>query len=148
MAWDFIRYFQKQWATAVNGMVYEDCILHCLHSPSPLPQWYLLADEGKTVGCAGLITNDFISRVDLWPWLCALFIEPEYRGHAYGSQLIDYVKQEAFRLGYQNLYLCTEHIGFYEKYGFSYLGQGYHPWGENSRIYGIALQMEKNCDLS
>lgn len=33
----------------------------------------------------------------------------------------------------------TEHVGYYEHYGFIYLGQGWYHWGENSRIYAAPL---------
>jgi N-acetylglutamate synthase-like GNAT family acetyltransferase len=46
---------------------------------------------------------------------------------------------DAKKIGFDNLYLCTEHIGFYEKFGFLCIAQGYHPWREESRIYGIAV---------
>lgn len=134
-----IAYFQKQWASEESKMVYEDCIMNCLNTASPIPQWYLLYDEEKLVGCAGLVTNDFISRMDLYPWLCALYIEEEYRGNACGSLLIERIKADAAEAGYQNLYLCTDHVGYYEHYGFHYIAQGYHPWGESSRIYECHL---------
>ena len=35
--------------------------------------------------------------------------------------------------------LSTDHAGLYEKWGFRYLGQGYHPWGAESRIYERTL---------
>ena len=135
-----IDYFQSKWANEDSLMVYEDCIANCIKTNRPLPQWYLLEDGNKVIGCAGLITNDFISRMDLYPWVCALYIEKEHRGNSYGSLLIHKAKEDAKKGGFSHLYLCTNHVGYYEKYGFTYSGIGYHPWGESSRIYEADLE--------
>jgi N-acetylglutamate synthase-like GNAT family acetyltransferase len=129
-----IAYFQNTWQS-VLPIIYEDCIRHSITSDNPLPQWYLLEHEGQLIGCAGLITNDFISRMDLYPWICALFIEEKHRGNEYASLLIEQAKEDAKKAGFDHVYLSTDHIGFYERYGFIYISQGYHPWGEESRIY-------------
>jgi len=133
-----IKYFQQSWES-VLPVIYEDAIRHSIDARDSLPQWYLLEKKGKLIGCAGLITNDFISRGDLYPWICGIFIEENQRGNAYGSLLIEKAKMDAKEAGFEHVYLCTSHTGYYERYGFSYLGQGYHPWGEESRIYEIQL---------
>lgn len=134
-----IAYFQKSWPY-VLPIIYEDCIRHSITAKNSLPQWYLLKKENEIIGCAGLITNDFISRGDLYPWINALFIDKKYRGNKYSSLLIEYAKADAKKAGFEYVYLCTEHVGYYEKFGFEYIGQGYHPWNAESRIYQIALQ--------
>ncbi|MCW5518793.1 GNAT family N-acetyltransferase [Aureitalea sp. L0-47] len=136
-----IDYLQKSWPS-VLPIIYEDCISNSLNAKNPLPQWYLLELNGLLIGCAGLITNDFISRGELYPWLCALFIDEKYRGNDYGSLLIDRAKRDTKKFGFDYLYLCTGHIGYYEKYDFKYIGQGYHPWGEESRIYESLLNKD------
>ncbi len=133
-----IKYFQSKW-TALP-IIYEDSITHALTTPNPLPQWYLLEKEGKIIGCTGLVTNDFISRMDLYPWICGVYIEEKHRGNAYASLLIERAKEDTLKSGFFRVYLSTDHIGFYEKYGFKYIGQGYHPWGEESRIYEAVLK--------
>lgn len=136
-----IKYFQDKWASEKTKIIYEDCISNCITTQNPLPHWYLLLNDSKEIiGCAGLITNDFISRMDLYPWVCAVYIEEKYRGNTYGSKLLQKAKIDAKDAGFSHLYLCTDHIGYYEKYDFSYIGQGYHPWGDNSRIYECKLK--------
>ena len=86
----YIRYFQKYWASPDSMMVYDDCIRHAARTDQKLPHWYLLMDsdvfsEERIIGCAGMIPNDFISRCDLYPWLCALLIEPDSRGQITGA---------------------------------------------------------------
>lgn len=137
-----IEFFQKSWSS-VYPKIYEDSIVNCIASNSPFPQWYLLEKDGKVIGGAGLITNDFISRMDLYPWLCALYINEEYRGKGYSKLLIDTVKKDVKELGFENLYLCTDHKELYEKFGFKYIGDGYHPWKEASRIYEFVLTKDK-----
>jgi N-acetylglutamate synthase-like GNAT family acetyltransferase len=75
--------------------------------------------------------------MDLWPWLCALYIEPDYRGQGLGFKIIKRITEDTRAGGFEKLYLCTDHIGYYEKCGFKFIGEGYHPWGDTSRIYEI-----------
>lgn len=133
-----IQYFQNSWSE-IAPIIYEDCISHSINAKDSLPQWYVLENNNEIIGCAGLITNDFISRMDLYPWVCAIFIEEKHRGNNYSKLLIEKAREDSKKAGFQNLYLCTDHIGFYEKMGFKYIGQGYHPWEEESRIYQIDL---------
>lgn len=131
-----IAFFQNHWASEASLRLYEDCIRH---SARPLPQWYLLLEGEAIVGGAGLIPNDFISRADLYPWLCALIIEPAWRGRGLGARLIARAKEDAYQAGFPCLYLATDHEGYYERYGFDWIGTGYDPWGGSARLYRATL---------
>lgn len=128
-----VDYFSDKWGVERN--IYQDCIANSLITESPLPRWYLMMKNDKIVGSYGLIVNDFISRQDLWPWLCAVYIEESERGKALGSILLEHGRKEAANLGFPVVYLSTDHVGLYEKYGWQYIGQGYAITGKDTRIY-------------
>jgi predicted N-acetyltransferase YhbS len=131
-----VDYFSSKWGVAYE--VYHDCISHSITTDSPLPRWYLLVgDNDRIVGSFGLIANDFNSRQDLWPQLAALFVGESERGQALGGKMLAHGAAEASRLGFDKLYLATDHIGYYEKYGFAYIGNCYGHDGEVGRLYEI-----------
>lgn len=129
-----IDWFASKWG--IDRKEYEKSIDDCIHNDKSLPQWYLAMDEtDEIVGGCGLIQNDFVDRTDLFPYLCALFVEEKARGNAIGARLLENARIDAGRLGFDKVYLCTDHTSYYEKYGWKYIAIGRHPWGDTSRIY-------------
>lgn len=134
-----IEYISSRWREVPQAL-YDDCISESLYAVGPLPQWYLLLDSERIVGCARLISNDFISRGDLWPWVCALYVEETFRERGYAGLLLERCRRDAERSGYRALYLSTELEGYYEKHGYDYIGEGYGPDGGAILIYRFDIR--------
>ncbi len=95
----------------------------------------IMADEGKIVSFCTLTQKDCIDDDTLFPWIGFVFTAPEYRGHRYSGQLAEYACKKAKEQGFENVYVATDHIGLYEKYGFEYIGSRTDIYNEISRIY-------------
>lgn len=130
-----IDYIHSKWGSKENYNFYYDAIIHSSPAEKSLPRFYLLIKDETIIGCYGLIINDFISRHDLFPWLACLFIEENHRGSSLGKILLDHGAQEAKRCGFSSVYLTTGHDGYYEKYGWKRIEDGYEPGGAKTRIY-------------
>lgn len=132
-----VAYIHSKWGKPENYAFYYDAIEHSSEPGKPLPRFYLLLKESEIVGCYALLTNDLISRQDLYPWLGCLFIEESERGQQLGALLLNHGVNEAGKLGYKTVYLTTDHDGYYEKYGWQRMEDGYDFYGNSSRIYQI-----------
>lgn len=96
---------------------------------------FLLVDGNALVSFVTLSAQDCIADPNITPWLGFFHTAPEYRGNRYGKLLIDYACNAARNNGYNKVYLATDHIGLYEKYGFTYLETRIDVYDEESRIY-------------
>lgn len=87
----------------------------------------------KVISVLGLVENDvligFISlfkydgdeRRDLTPWYATMYVKSEYRGKGFSKLLNDAIIDEAKKLGYDKVYLKTDLVNYYEKYGAKYI---------------------------
>ena len=126
-------YFSSRWG--VPRQLYFDSMNDSLTTDNPVPRWYLMLRGDTIIGGFGLIDNDFMVRADLCPWLCALHIEPAERGQQLGAKLLEHGCKEAAKLGFGEVYLNTDHVGYYEKYGWRYIGDFPHQSGDDARVY-------------
>lgn len=82
--------------------------------------WYLCLGAGRIVGGLGVIDNDFHDRKDLSPNICAVYTEPEWRGRGVAGRLLDAAVADLRAAGQSPVYLVTDHVGFYERYGWAF----------------------------
>ena len=99
------------------------------------PKVLLLTDGNELVSFCTLSKVDDIQPVDLTPWMGFVYTYPEYRGHRYISMLIKEIERIAGKEGFDAFYVCTDHEGLYEKYGFRYLTEMNDTKGNPSRVY-------------
>lgn len=62
------------------------------------------------------------------PFIGYVFVGEPYRGRRLSERLIRAAMAYAGGLGYPQVYICTDHIGLYEKYGFRKIGEAPAPW--------------------
>lgn len=100
---------------------------------------FLLTDGDMLVSFATLTAQDCVADESLAPWIGFVHTAPKYRGQRCAGQVIDRACQEAADMGAKQVYIATDHIGLYEKYGFTYLENRIDVYGEDSRIYAKYL---------
>lgn len=101
---------------------------------------FIMADGERPAAFCTLTQRDCIDDDTLFPWIGFVFTVPEYRGKRYSGKLIEYACKSAEKLGFENVYIATDHIGLYEKYGFTYMESRTDIYGEESRIYRRKLK--------
>lgn len=101
---------------------------------------FIMADGEKPVAFCTLTHRDCIEDDNLFPWIGFVFTAPEYRGHRYSGEVIGVACERAVRQGFDKVYLATDHIGLYEKYGFTYMESRNDIYNEESRIYFKEIQ--------
>ena len=112
------EWFHSKWG--VPKEAYLECMEAFLNGETDYG-WYLCLDGDKIIAGMGVIENDFHDRKDLTPNVCAVYTEEKYRGQGIAGQLLNMVVEDTKKKGVSPIYLVTDHIGFYEKYGWEFL---------------------------
>ncbi|WNS41106.1 GNAT family N-acetyltransferase [Paenibacillus sp. MMS20-IR301] len=130
---EFAEYVKEKWPKVTKVVLPK--IDESLSAEAGLPFTFLLLKNGKIIGFYQLIEQEYISRKDLSPWISPLFIDENERGRGLGSVLLEHARKMAGQLGYAKVYLTTDHILYYEKYGFREIGLDNFAWGRPTKIY-------------
>lgn len=101
---------------------------------------FLLIHGDKLVSFATLTAQDCVDDKTLTPWIGFVHTAPAHRGSRRAGLVIDHACAQAAMQGAKQVYIATDHMGVYEKYGFVYLENRVDIYGEDSRIYVRALQ--------
>lgn len=107
---------------------------------------YMLMDGENLVSFLTLTGQDAVRDEQITPWIGFVFTQPEYRGHRYAGLLLQYAEQQAGKLGYRKVHIATDHVGLYEKYGYTYRENRIDCWGDDMRVLYKKLRTVKSME--
>ena len=123
---------QREWPEAHGWLidVIDDWSL------TDFPQITVATENEEIIGYYSLVAKELVKdNHNYTPWLGTLFVRERYRGNHYSPVLIENACQRVKKMGYNSLYLATDHIGLYEKFGFEEIGLGLYLWGAPTKFY-------------
>lgn len=89
---------------------------------------FVAYEEGYLYGVLYFAKKDCLPSLKYSPYVRYLFIDERKRGNRYGKRLIDSAEKYAADLGFERIYLTSDHVGLYEKYGFHPIDSFRAPW--------------------
>ena len=102
----------------------------------------LLTDGDELISYCTYARWDDIQPTELTPWMGFIYTFPKHRGHRYAGLLFKEIERLAWEEGVTAVYISTNHIGLYEKYGCEFLTMMDDMDGNPSRVYVKKLMME------
>ena len=111
------KWFSSKWGVPTDA--YIECMERYINDQTEFG-WYLCLCGGQIVGGLGVIQNDFHNRKDLAPNICAVYTEKAHRGNGIAGNLLNKAVADLQSKGIAPVYLVTDHIGFYERYGWEF----------------------------
>lgn len=95
-----------------------------------------VALEGSIIAgfCALTKTSSVFDELYM-PYIGFVFVAEEYHGHRISQKLCRQAVEYAEAVGFDRVYLYSDIMGLYEKYGFVKICEKKAPWGADLAIY-------------
>lgn len=101
----------------------------------PWERVFVACEGEKIIAFCTLTEKDEMPEgYDFSPFIGFVFVDDAYRGRRISEKLINSAIDYALELGYDVVYIMSDHIGLYEKYGFEKIG-------EYKTVYGWVDQL-------
>lgn len=104
---------------------------------------YLLMDGKDLVSFATFTGQDAVRDEALTPWIGFVYTVPACRGRRRAGQLLAHAEAQAAKRGFRKIYIATDHVGLYEKYGYAYQENRIDCWGDDQRVLFKELEAPK-----
>lgn len=91
--------------------------------------------EDRIIGYCTIRKTDYYPENKYSPWISGVFVDENYRGHRVSQRMINFAEQYAKTIGFHKVYIPSGMIGFYEKYGYTYLDDLVNYAGDIEHVF-------------
>ncbi len=96
---------------------------------------FVVIKEENVIGFCAMTKTDCIPNVSFYPFIGFVFVDEKHRGNRISEKMIISVFDYAKKLDFRNIYLVSDQVNLYEKYGFVKINEKNDFWGNKQNIY-------------
>jgi GNAT superfamily N-acetyltransferase len=124
------RIWQAWWKPHGRPLDYITGRLRENMNAQAIPLALVAHDGDRFLGTASVVASDLDERPQFSPWVAAVWVEPDARGHGIGAALVDHATEATFSLGVRRVYLCArrERSAFYQRLGWHRIEENVGPF--------------------
>lgn len=95
---------------------------------------FLLTEADELLAFCTLAEHDEI-ETELTSWIGFVYTFPKHRGNRHSEKLIKHALRLAADDGHKQVYISSNEVGLYEKYGFRPLQKMTDVWGGETQVF-------------
>ena len=100
---------------------------------------FAAVESGDIAGFCTFLKADYYPENRYSPWISSVFVGERHRGRRLSGQMIEYAVRSARERGFSKVYIPSDRLGFYERYGFVRIDELQNYAGEIDYIFEKAI---------
>lgn len=95
----------------------------------------IVLKDNNIIAFCTFTKEDCIKDVNYRPFIGYIYVDGKYRGYRLSKKMIDKAIDYASSLGFTAVYIVSDHVSLYEKYGFKICDYKENRHGKIEKIY-------------
>jgi len=121
---EIVRWVHNEWGHLMPDISYDKLVTIFKErlTPHSIPETFVATIINEIVGTASIVPHNLSTRMDLSPWIAAVYVIPGYRNLGIGSTIVRAIMEEASILSLESIYLINpDQECFYANLGWQTL---------------------------
>lgn len=87
----------------------------------------------RIIGFCSFVRKDIVD-LTYSPYIAIVYVDPTFRGNGISKELVGIAEKQLLKVGFQSIYIVTQHVGLYEKWGYSQIDEAEDKFGRSMRV--------------
>lgn len=87
----------------------------------------------RIIGFCSFVSKDIVD-LTYSPYIAIVYVEPAFRGNGISKELVKIAEKQLINEGFQSIYIVTQHVDLYEKWGYSQIEEAEDKFGRSMRV--------------
>ncbi|EPH92642.1 acetyltransferase, GNAT family [Enterococcus faecalis 06-MB-DW-09] len=89
--------------------------------------------KDQIFGFCSFSSRDIVD-LECSPYIAIVYVDPGFRENDISKELVNIAEKQLLKVGFQSIHIVTQHVGLYDKWGYSQIDEAEDKFGRTMRV--------------